>query len=109
MTHLRIWKFRPAAGREDEFAAAYGPDGAWPALFRRADGYLGTELYRPEQPGGWWLTIDRWTSATDFERFGALFGAEYRVLDDRLAGVAGDEEFVGAFGAEVAEGHMDDT
>ncbi|HKX92858.1 MAG TPA: antibiotic biosynthesis monooxygenase [Sphingomicrobium sp.] len=109
MTYLRIWKFRPAPGREDAFAAAYGPDGAWPALFGKADGYLGTELYRPDRPGGWWLTIDRWASAEGFERFGAQFGAEYRALDARLEGVAGDEQFVGAFGSGPAEGHMDDT
>ena len=33
MTHLRIWKFRPPADREDEFALAYGSDGVWAALF----------------------------------------------------------------------------
>ena len=63
MTHLRIWKFRPAAGREVEFARAYGDTGAWPALFAKGEGYIGTTLLRPAKPGGWWMTIDRWERA----------------------------------------------
>ena len=97
MTHLRIWKFRPPQDREQEFALAYGPDGVWAALFEKARGYLGTTLHRPDQPGGWWMTIDRWDSLADFEGFGAQFGEEYRTLDIDLEGIAGEEEFVGAF------------
>ena len=97
MSHLRIWKFRPPPDREAEFAFAYGGDGVWAALFAKGRGYLGTTLYRPDQPGGWWLTVDRWNSAADFEAFGDLHGADYRALDAELEGVAGEEEFVGAF------------
>ncbi|HEX6661679.1 MAG TPA: antibiotic biosynthesis monooxygenase [Sphingomicrobium sp.] len=97
MTHLRIWKFRPPADREQEFALAYGTDGAWAALFGKARGYLGTTLHRPGESGGWWLTVDRWDSAADFEAFSAGHGDEYRALDTELEGVAGEEEFVGAF------------
>ena len=97
MTHARIWKFRPPPDREAEFALAYGADGAWAALFGRASGYLGTSLYRPAQPGGWWLTVDRWNSAGDFEAFGRVHGEDYRALDAELAGLSGEEEFVGAF------------
>jgi heme-degrading monooxygenase HmoA len=97
MTHVRIWKFRPPAAREDEFAAAYGGSGAWAALFAKAEGYRGTELLRPLEAGGWWVTIDRWESPTAFETFQRDFGPQYRALDAELEGVAGDEEFVGAF------------
>ena len=97
MTHLRIWKFRPAQDREAEFALAYGADGVWAALFSKARGYLGTTLFRPDQPGGWWLTVDRWNSAADFAAFGASHGEEYRALDAELEDIAGEEEFVGAF------------
>ena len=97
MTHVRVWRFLPPAGRDEEFALAYGADGVWAALFAKAKGYLGTALYRPDQPGGWWLTIDRWDSSADFEAFGHDFGEEYRALDEELEGVAGDEQFVGAF------------
>jgi len=97
MTHVRIWKFRPPEGREQEFARAYSGDGRWAELFKRAAGYRGTTLLRPLDPGGWWLTIDRWGSIADFKAFQRDFGDQYRALDAELEGVAGDEEFVGAF------------
>jgi heme-degrading monooxygenase HmoA len=97
MTHVRVWKFRPAQGREAEFAAAYSSGGRWAELFQRASGYRGTTLLRPSDSGGSWLTLDRWNSAGDFEAFGQRFGGEYRALDAELKGVAGEEEFVGAF------------
>jgi heme-degrading monooxygenase HmoA len=95
--HVRVWKFRPPQGREQEFDAAYSGEGRWTALFRRAHGYQSTSLLRPIERGGWWLTIDRWNSNADFEAFGRDFGEEYRALDAELEGVAGEEEFVGAF------------
>jgi hypothetical protein len=97
MTHLRIWKFRPPADREREFAVAYGADGVWSAMFGKARGYLGTTLYRPDEPGGWWMTADRWNSASDFDSFLQDFGEEYHALDAELEGLAGEEQFVGAF------------
>jgi len=97
MTHVRIWKFRPPPGRERDFALAYGADGVWAALFAKARGYLGTSLHRPDQPGGWWLTIDRWSSAGDFEAFSQAHDEAYRTLDQELEGLSGKEEFVGAF------------
>ena len=97
MAHVRVWKFRPPPEREREFAEAYSSDGQWAHLFARANGFIGTNLLRPTESGGWWLTIDRWQSAAAFEAFGHDFGDAYRELDTELEGVAGEEEFVGAF------------
>ena len=97
MTHLRVWKFRPPPGGEQAFADAYAGSGRWSELFAKADGYRGTTLLAPFEAGGRWLTIDRWSTAADFEAFGHDFGEEYRTLDAELEGVAGEEEFVGAF------------
>jgi heme-degrading monooxygenase HmoA len=66
-------------------------------LFRNAPGFQGTTLFRPTAAGGWWLTIDRWDGADNFEAFTQVFGEQYRALDAALEGVAGEEEFVGTF------------
>ena len=97
MTHARVWKFRPPAGREEEFHAAYSGTGNWARLFEQAPGYRGTELLRPVEAGGWWLTIDRWDTVAHFDAFQNDFGVQYRGLDEELEGVAGEEVFVGAF------------
>jgi heme-degrading monooxygenase HmoA len=97
VTHYRIWKFHPREGREAEFAKAYSSTGDWAQLFRNAAGFHGTTLLEPTEAGGWWLTIDRWDSASSFDSFTELFGEQYRALDKQLEGVAGEEQFVGAF------------
>ena len=97
MAHVRVWKFRPPAGREDAFVEAYASDGAWAQLFGQAPGFVGTALLSPVESDGWWLTVDRWQSRADFDRFDREFGDAYRALDEELEGVAGEEEFVGSF------------
>jgi heme-degrading monooxygenase HmoA len=97
MTHVRVWKFRPPDGHEQEFARSYSGTGRWAELFARAAGFRGTTLLAPVEPDGWWLTLDRWDSAAEFEAFGQRFGEEYLILDAELDGIAGEEEFVGAF------------
>ena len=97
MTHVRVWKFRPPEGDEGAFARAYAGDGVWTRLFGQAAGFVGTSLSRPAEPGGWWLTMDRWATEADFQAFQRDFGDEYRALDRELEGVAGDEQFIGTF------------
>jgi hypothetical protein len=97
LAYVRVWRFRPAVGRETEFRDAYSATGRWATLFSRATGYRGTSLLVPNEPGGWWLTVDRWDDAADFEVFGHDFGKEYRALDAELEGIAGEEQFIGAF------------
>ena len=97
MAHVRVWKFRPPQGREPEFAEAYSESGRWAELFRRAGGFRSTSLLKPTALRGWWLTIDRWESAAQFDAFLRDCGNQYRALDADLEGVAGEEEFVGAF------------
>ena len=68
--YLVLWRFRPAVGREDEFKLAYGPFGKWARLFRREQGYLGTELLRRSDDSGEYLTLDRWDSCATYELSG---------------------------------------
>jgi len=98
MAHVRAWLFRPAPEHEAEFALVYGGDGPWAELFRKAEGFVGIELLAPSEPGGWWMTLDRWENEAAFKTFQEIFADAYRTLDEALEGVAGEERFVGAFG-----------
>ena len=97
MPHLRVWQFRAAPGRDAEFEAAYGPGGAWARFFRLGDGYLGTELLRPAVDAGPWLTIDRWHTEADWQRFLDAHGDAYRELDRRLQPLCAEEAEIGDF------------
>jgi heme-degrading monooxygenase HmoA len=97
MTHVRVWKFLPAPGREAEFATVYSGAGAWAQLFRQAGGFRDTALLAPVERGGPWLTLDRWDSLNAFERFQEDYGEAYRRLDSELMPLTVDESFIGAF------------
>ena len=73
------------------FRVAYAEDGDWALLFRRAPGFLGTELYRDPNRGDRFLTIDRWRSEQDWRAFQAAFSSVYQALDARLEGLADTE------------------
>src|SRR5688500_15988250 len=92
-----LCRFRPMKGRESEFEWAYGPSGGWALLFRRDDGYLGTELLRRSEDSREYLTLDRWVSRTAYETFHSRFSSEYRRLDDRLEELTEEETPLGAF------------
>ena len=95
--YVILWRFRLRMGRESEFERAYGPSGEWALLFRRSDGYLGTELLRRSDDPGQYLTLDRWTSRAAYEAFRARFSSEYRGLDYRLEELTEEETPLGAF------------
>jgi heme-degrading monooxygenase HmoA len=89
-----MWSFRPREGTVAEFEAAYGPDGDWVRLFRKAPGYLGTELLRD---GGRYLTVDRWDSAEAYGAFRAAHAGEHERLDKACEGLTLEETCLGAF------------
>lgn len=94
-----VWEFRPRAGREEDFERAYGPEGDWARLFRRAEGYLGTELLRDgaDSAGPRYLTIDRWSSREAHEAFLRAHQAAYEALDRACEGLSDRESFLGCF------------
>ncbi len=79
--HIIEWEFLPASGRKAEFLAAYGPDGVWTKLFRRSEGFLGTELIALSDQPGWYRTTDRWSSEAAYLAFRQSFAADYEALD----------------------------
>ena len=86
-----VWRYRVPRETEAAFLESYAADGAWARLFRRADGYLGTELLRGDaEPDGTsvdFVTLDRWESRQRHADFLARFGAAYRRLDEACEGL----------------------
>ncbi len=92
--HIILWEFTVAAEKQQAFLQAYGPEGNWAQLFRRAEGYRGTELLQSEASNTY-ITIDRWDEASDFERFKERFATEYQQLDASFEKL--DERKLGTF------------
>jgi len=93
--HIIIWQFTVQEEHIQEFTSAYGSNGSWANLFRRSEGYLGTQRLRSSNEPNNFLTIDRWENATCFETFLERFGAEYKKLDTQLEGYTSSEKNVG--------------
>lgn len=80
--YVYIWEYQVRPESAERFRQVYGPDGAWVALFRRATGYMGTELYRDLDDPHRYVTLDRWKSRQAYERFRLSFSAEFEQLDE---------------------------
>ena len=90
---LTMWRYRVPPEHVTEFERAYGPNGEWAELFRRDDGYLGTELIRGATPGEY-ATIDRWVSAEAHANFLNRWSDDYAALDRRFEPLTEDEHHV---------------
>ena len=95
--HVIIWEFVVSETTMNRLGAAYGAEGDWAELFRRSDGYLGTELLRSSYDSHLFLTIDRWQSPPAFKEFCEEFAEVYQILDKSLEGLSSSEKKVGVF------------
>ena len=83
--YLYVWQYRVRPGNEASFREAYGPEGAWVQLFRRAPGFVRTELVRDREQPDRFGTLDYWESEEAWRAFRSNFSAEYQALDARCA------------------------
>jgi heme-degrading monooxygenase HmoA len=90
-----IWEFTVRPEQAPGFEEAYGPAGAWVALFRRAPGYLGTELL--SAGGGRYLTLDRWADRAAYAAFRESAAADYAALDAHCETLTAGEREIGVF------------
>jgi heme-degrading monooxygenase HmoA len=92
-----LWEFVVAPHAAAAFRRAYGPDGAWVELFRRAPGHIETFLLEDRTSPGRFVTLDRWTDAAAWQAFRHRFAAEYEALDRAGEGWTESERLLGEF------------
>ena len=96
-----IWVFDVHPDHVEAFRRYYGESGAWTQLFRRARGYLATQLLQDEKDPLRFVTIDTWNNAEDYEAFRASFASEYAALDRVCEGLTVRETLLGRFTSEL--------
>jgi heme-degrading monooxygenase HmoA len=92
-----VWAFSVEPANQPRFESLYSPAGRWVQLFRRATGYLGTELLHDRADPTRYLTIDRWESADAYRAFRSRFAAEYESLDRECEGLTVRESALGEY------------
>jgi heme-degrading monooxygenase HmoA len=95
-----VWEYEVKPGCDQQFVAAYGPEGAWAQLFRKSTEFLGVELTRSVGHPARYFTFDMWVSKAAFEVFCEQNSAAYVALDQKLSGLTEWERRVGAFPSE---------
>jgi quinol monooxygenase YgiN len=90
-----VWQFDVAPEQMAEFERVYGADGDWAMLFRRGEGYLGSDLFRSMDHANRYITVDRWTSHAAHEEFQARHFRAYAALDARCHSLTRDERQLG--------------
>jgi len=96
-----VWEFHVRAGKRCAFEKAYGANGDWAKLFRLAEGYVRTELFRdPDRPGRY-VTLDFWTSRLAFKKFKQQHIAAYKILDRKCESLTAEERRIGEFAKAV--------
>ena len=92
-----VWSYDVKPEQVKAFERVYGPQGDWVQLFERAPGFAGTELRRETDRAGHYLTIDRWQTRADYQRFRDAFRTEYEMLDTRSARLTDVDSKIGDF------------
>jgi heme-degrading monooxygenase HmoA len=92
-----IFEYRVDPERAATFETTYGPSGEWAELFGRAEGYLGTDVWRDDFTPGRYLLLDRWESAAAYEEFRRAWATEYAALSEACAPLYQEETAVGRF------------
>ena len=90
-----IWEYRVKPERVEEFENIYSSEGAWAELFGKSAGFQGTELLRNVAQPYRYVTIDRWTSAQEYDSFLSRWKAEYTALDAECQGLTERESHLG--------------
>lgn len=95
--HIILWEYQVTAEKRTEFIKTYAPNGTWAELFRKAEGYLGTELMQSENQPERFLTADRWVSKESFEAFKTQWNEKYKALDIQCEGLTKAETLLGTW------------
>lgn len=95
--YIVIWEYQVKIEHVKKFEEIYATNGAWAELFRKSEGYLGTQLIRDTNHAYRYLTIDRWVSPQDYESFLSQWKTEYSNLDAECEGLTEQETQLGTW------------
>ena len=92
-----MWEYIVAPEQVGAFEHIYGPQGQWAMLFRRAPGYLRTELHRDHGKSPRFITIDYWETKAAWEAFRSRYAEEFETLDAACEALTTRETEIGRF------------
>src|SRR5690606_40392536 len=94
-----IWEYSVDDDCIVSFKKIYGPDGDWVKLFRRAEGYVRTDLLSDQNNPNRFITIDVWKSKAHRDNFRREYSEEFEKLDQYAESYTRSEKPLGEFDA----------
>ena len=94
---MYAWEYLVPPDKRGIFERFYGPAGDWVQLFRRAPGYIRTELHRDRSNPQRFLTIDYWESYDTWQEFRRRYAEEFEDLDAKCEEITSREIEIGKF------------
>jgi heme-degrading monooxygenase HmoA len=95
--YMYMWEYIVRSDHLKAFEQTYGSSGEWVQLFRRARGYIRTELHRDVARPDRYVTIDYWETGQAWNTFRSKFSNEFESLDARCNEWTRSETEIGRF------------
>ena len=92
-----IWEYIVKDKHIATFERTYGPEGDWVQLFKKADGYMTTDLHQDIANPNRFVTVDFWATKDDRDNFRKQFSEDFEILDARCESYTDREQFMGDF------------
>lgn len=92
-----MWEFTVKTEHKMRFELEYGQSGRWAELFKKAEGYIKTELLHNDLESQKYITIDYWKSKAYKNDFLLKSSDEYKKLDSECTEFTLNERFIGEF------------
>ena len=96
-----IWEYIVKEKHLEEFKRIYGPTGDWAQLFRKANGYIATDLHQDISDPKRFMTVDFWNTKDDRDNFRNQFPKEFKALDDHCESFTKQEKLIGDFNSYI--------
>ncbi len=97
MSYMYMWEYHVNPNHINDFEKAYGPTGDWVQLFKKAEGYIETELHKDINNEGRYITVDYWQSKEFCMNFRDKFKNEFNEIDERCEAYTIKEISLGEF------------
>ena len=94
---VTLWEFTVRPSHQKTFESYYGAGGDWARLFRKAPGYVATELLNDRGNPLRYVTVDRWSSVGHWQDFRNRYAKEYEALDQECESFTTHEAPLGEF------------
>jgi len=92
-----IWEYLVKEEHQTEFENIYGPEGEWVQLFRKAEGYITTDLHQDISNTNRFITVDFWNTKKDRDSFRKKYSKEFELLDEHCELFTNQEKLIGDF------------